>query len=416
MAGVIEYINSFHAFGKAPGLHRIEHLLHKLGNPQKDIACIHVAGTNGKGSVCTYISQIFQSAGLKTGLYISPYVIDFRERFQINGEMISETALTSYIERIKPVLDTISDEDKPTQFDLITAIAFLYFKENGCDAVVLETGLGGLYDSTNIIENPLCTVITSISNDHTAILGDTIEKIALQKAGILKKNNPAVLYPLQEPSAMRVVQQKATDTNSQLTIPDMQQLTVEDMGLSGSRVHYKGLAFSLKLCGAFQPLNAITAIEAVKACGLPIKDKDIITGLEKTIFPARCEVISAEPPILLDGAHNPDGLRALADFIKQHLPRPITAVMGMMADKDISSALKEIAPCFDEIFCVEPNNPRSLTAKGLAELGSRYTNCTPFDTLKEALTAATSKNASVVVCGSLYLATEARPILKGGIK
>lgn len=416
MAEVIEYINSFHAFGKAPGLHRIERLLHNLGDPQKDISCIHVAGTNGKGSVCAYLSNILQCAGLKTGLYISPYVIDFCERFQINGAMISETALASYVDRIRPVVEALPEEDKPTQFDLITAIAFLYFKESGCDAVVLETGLGGLYDSTNIIENPLCTVITSISNDHTSILGDTIEKIAIQKAGILKKNCPAILYPLQEPSAMRVIKQKAINTNSHLTMPNMQKLSVEDLGLAGSRVNYNDLEFSLRLCGNFQPLNAITAIEAVKACGLPIKDNDIIVGLEKTVFPARCEVISTEPPILLDGAHNPDGLRALADFIKQHLPRPVTAVMGMMADKDISSALAAIAPCFDEIFCVEPNNPRSLTAKRLAELGSLYTKCTPFDTLNDALTEAKSKNASTVVCGSLYLATEARPILKGGMK
>ncbi len=411
MSGAIEYINSFKTFGKAPGLHRIGKLLELVGNPQKELSFIHIAGTNGKGSVSAYISNILQCAALKTGLFISPYIIDFRERFQINGEMISEADLEYYTGRVRTATSKLPKEDMPTQFDLITAIAFLYFKEKACDVVVLETGLGGLYDSTNIIEDPLCTVITSISKDHTALLGDTIEEIALQKAGILKPDCNSVLYPIQDPNAKKVIEKTANKLNSQLTVPDLQDLTVTDLGLLGSRVSYKGLEFSLRLCGSFQPYNAITAIEAVKSSGLCVSDTNIIEGLQKTVFPARCEVISTNPPLLLDGAHNPDSMKLLAEFINKHLPRPITAVIGMMADKDITSTLAKIAPCFSEIFCVQPKNPRAVTADKLAEIGADYTKCTPCNSLEDALEKAKETGASVVVCGSLYLASEAKRIL-----
>lgn len=411
MPNAIEYISSFETFGKAPGLHRIEKLLNALGNPQDSLSVIHIAGTNGKGSVSTYISNILQSAKLKTGLFISPYIINFRERFQINGEMISVAELENYINRIKPVIDSLSKEYIPTQFDLITAVAFLYFKENACDAVVLETGLGGLYDSTNIIKNPLCSVITSISMDHTSVLGDTIEKIAMQKAGILKQNCNAVLYPIQHTDSQSVIKQEASRLNCRLTTPDLQQLKAEDLGMQGSRVSYNDYEFSLQLCGNFQPYNAITAIEAVKISGLCVSREAIISGLENTVFPARCEVISKNPPILLDGAHNPDSMQLLAEFINKHLPRPITAVMGMMADKDITSALAKIAPCFNEIFCVQPKNPRAVSADELAKLGAKYTKCTPCNSLNLAISSAKLKGGSVVICGSLYLASEAKKIL-----
>lgn len=414
--GAIEYISSFHAFGKQPGLHRIQRLLELLGNPQLPLPCIHVAGTNGKGSVCCYISNILQCAGLKTGLFTSPYVLNFRERFQINGEMMPLPALETLVEQVRPAVDALAPEDRPTQFDLITAIAFLYFKQNGCDAVVLETGLGGLYDATNIVQRPLCTVITSISRDHTAVLGQTIEEIAAQKAGIIKPGCPTVLYPLQEPAAERIVRQTAARQNSHLILPAINALCVEDLGLQGSRVNYKHYNFSLRMCGAFQPLNAVTALEAVKQSGLRASDAAITAGIEQAFFPARCELLAHNPPLLLDGAHNPDGMRALADVIRQHMPCPVTAVMSMMADKDAAAAMEIIAPCFSHIFCVTPQNPRALPADTLAALGAPYTKCTPCGSPAEALRSARTQGAATVVCGSLFLAAEIRPLIKEGEK
>ena len=410
----IEYISSFHSFGKQPGLHRIGRLLEQLGNPQRQLRCIHVAGTNGKGSVCCYISRMLRCAGLKTGLFISPFVLDFRERFQINGTWISPAELERLTDQIRPAADALSGEERPTQFDLITAIAFLYFRQNNCDAVVLETGLGGLFDATNIIAAPLCTVITSISRDHTAVLGDTIEAIASQKAGIIKPGCPTVLYPVQEPAAERVVRQTAARQNSRLLVPDMDALETEDLGLQGSRVRYYDFSFALRMCGAFQPLNAVTAIEAIRQSGLPVSDAAIAAGAETAFFPARCELLAQCPPLLLDGAHNPDGMRALADFIRRHMPRPVTAVMGMMADKDAAAALETIAPCFSHIFCITPENARALPADKLAALGAPFAPCTPCGTLAEALRAAREQGASTVICGSLFLAAEARPLCKEG--
>lgn len=409
---VIEYISSFHSFGKRPGLHRIRRLLELLGNPQLSLRCIHVAGTNGKGSVCCYISNILRCAGLKTGLFISPYVLDFRERFQINGEMIPQVVLEALTEQIRPVVESLPPEDKPTQFDLITAIAFLYFKQSNCDVVVLETGLGGMYDATNVLQKPLCTVITSISLDHTTVLGQTIGEIAVQKAGIIKQGCPTVLYPVQQPAAERVVRRAAAEQNSSLILPDLSLLKVEDLGLFGSRVSYSHYNFTLRMCGGFQPLNAITALEAVKQSGLNIGDDAITAGIQQAFFPARCELLSQNPPLLLDGAHNPDGMRALQDVVKKHMPRPVTAVMSMMADKDAATAMGIIAPCFSHIFCVASKNARSLTADDLAALGAAYTNCTPCNSPAIALQSALEEGASTVICGSLYLASELRTIVK----
>lgn len=410
MRDAISYIHSFHTFGKAPGLHRISQLLRLLDDPQKQLRCIHVAGTNGKGSICCYISNILCCAGLKTGLFTSPYVLDFRERFQICGKMISEPELENLVNRIRPVVNRMPEADKPTQFDLITAIAFLFFKENKCDAVVLETGLGGLYDSTNVIAQPLCTVITSISRDHTAVLGKTIAEITAQKAGIIKPGCDTVLYPLQEPAAERILRQTALRQNSQLILPDKQALAVTDLGLHGSRVQYGGLNVTLRMCGAFQPLNAITAVEAVRCSGLHISSGAIAAGLEQAVLPARCEVLRTAPPLLLDGAHNPDGMRVLADFIRQHFPRPTVAVMGVMADKEVAAALEIIAPCFTQIFCVTPDNPRALVAEELAKLGAAYTKCTSCNTVAEAL--AYTQDLPTVICGSLFLAAEARKYMQ----
>lgn len=411
MSKAQEYIYSFGAFGKTPGLARINALLKLLGEPQDSLRFIHVAGTNGKGSTCTYISNILRLAGYKTGLYLSPYVLDFRERFQINGEMIAEDELDSLCDTVRAAADKLPRELLPTQFDLITAIAFLYYKAHRCDVVVLETGLGGLYDSTNCIKSPLCSVITSISYDHTAVLGDTMEKIAAQKAGIIKDGCPTAAYPKLPDSALRVICGTAKVKNSAVTVPDLEKLHVKDNGIYGSDVKYGELEFSLKLCGAFQPLNAVTAVEAVRLSGLSVSRENITEGLSSTVFPARCEVLRREPLVLLDGGHNPDGILQLSGFIKSNVKTPAVAVMGMMADKDVESSLGTIAPLFYKIFCVKPQNPRSMSANGLAAVGSKFTECIPCESVKEGIIKALAENNSTVICGSLYLASEARSIL-----
>ncbi|MBQ2391759.1 MAG: bifunctional folylpolyglutamate synthase/dihydrofolate synthase [Clostridia bacterium] len=408
----VDYINSFLKFGSKPGLERISNLLKLLGNPEKDLKFIHVAGTNGKGSTCCYISNILRAAGYKVGMFISPYVLEFRERFQINGEMIPYDELESITQMVKAAVDTLDDEMMVTEFELITAISYIYFKQNKCDVVVLEVGLGGMYDSTNTIDTPCCSVITSISFDHTAILGNTLSEIAAQKCGIIKQSGRCVSYPVQSDGAMSVIKSVAREKQNTLVVPDLNSLAVSDNGIFGSAVRYKGLDFSLRMAGKFQPYNAVVAIEAVKLCGLCISDEQIREGLSNSVFPARCELINNDPIIILDGAHNPDGVTALARLI-ENLPCSPIGVMGMMADKDIDAVMEIIAPLLSKIYCVTPKNPRSISAQELCRIASRYTEAIAFSDTEKAVTEARNENKPLVVCGSFYLASEVRPWLIG---
>ena len=388
----LNYIHSLLRFGSRPGLERIRELLEKLGNPQDSLRFIHVAGTNGKGSTCAMLASALQAAGYKTGLYTSPYITCFRERIRLNGNNISETDLAALTQRVKDVGIEV------TEFEFITAVAFLYFKQKGCDIVVLETGLGGRLDATNVISCPMAAVITGIGLDHTGVLGDTIEQIAGEKCGIIKEGCRVFTTYNQPPSAAAVI-----SAYPDISVPDIYKLGSIESSLDGNTFIYKGTKFQTSLIGRHQIENALLCIEVLRGCGLDIDDKHIIKGLSTTAFPARLELLSREPLVLLDGAHNPHGALALADEIKKH-PSPVL-IMGMMADKDCEQVVSLLAPLCKKVITVTvADNPRSIEASTLADIASRYCpDVTAASDYAEALSL-TYGEQSVVIAGSLYLA------------
>lgn len=395
----LRYIHSLGNFGLPPSCHRIKTVLEKFGNPQNNLKAVHIAGTNGKGSVSAMTASIFKEYGLKTGLFISPYIIDFRERIQINGEYISENDLVDIARRVKETGVEL------TEFEFITAMAFLYFYEREVDILVCETGLGGRFDATNILENKVAAVITKIGLDHTDVLGDTFEKIAFEKCGILR-DCVTVTSPYQNEAALGVIKSNA----KHLIIPDLEQLTVcED-----NTYIYKGEKYHLNLCGDFQIENSLIAIETVVASGYGIPYSIIYKGLEKTFFPARMELISKLPLIILDGAHNPDGAAALCQELKKYSGK-VTAVIGMMRDKDCEEFLKQTLPlCKNAVAVSVKDMPRSLKTNELCQIASKYCECAPAADYSAAISLAQqlAQNEPIFIFGSLYLASGIRPFLK----
>lgn len=413
----LTYIHSLLRFGMKPGLARIEALLKRMGNPQRTLRFVHVAGTNGKGSVCAMLSEILQCAGYKTGLTISPYITDFCERMQINSTPISHEELARQVERLKPLMEEISREGEPvTEFEAVTALAFRWFSEQGCDVVVLETGLGGRFDATNVIETPLCSVITSIGLDHTDILGNTYRQIAFEKCGIIKPDGITVSYPQQEEEALAEIMRMAALQRNTLRMGNAGALEVNRMTVEGSDVVYGRLPLHIPLVGVHQHDNAITAVEAawaLRSAGLAIEDIHIQKGIAKTKWPARLEMLSKKPLVLLDGAHNPDGMRALVQTLKEVLTgRRIVAVMGMLRDKAYKEAAAVLAPLLEKAVCVTVDNPRALSGEALAEeLRTHSVQTQAAKTLEEAISLAfedVGEDDVLLVCGSLYLAGPAR--------
>lgn len=408
----LEYIDSFLVFGSKPGLKRIRNLMKLLGNVQNKLKYIHVAGTNGKGSVCAYTASALTAAGLNTGMFVSPYVYDYSERFQINGEPIPHDELCEIVSEVKSVIDGIDDEFMPTEFEVVTAIGLLWFYRRKCDVVVLEVGLGGLYDSTNIINTPLCSVICSISLDHTAILGDTVELIAEQKAGIIKPNGKTVMYPIGQSGALDVIANTARDMNNELIVPNTDKLKIIGNDMHGTTAEYDGLHFTTGIAGDVQVYNAITAIEAVRAAFPNVSDKAIASGIAAAKMPARCEIIEQSRPIILDGAHNPDGVLTLKNYLTDFIKPPITAIIGMMRDKDVDTVLSELAPCFSKIITVTVDNPRSMTAVQLAETAKKYCdNVVAAESVAKSAEMGLCGDGPLVVCGSFYLMSQIRQLL-----
>ncbi len=390
---ILNYIHSLGNFSLPAGLDRIKKVMNALGNPQDSFKSIHIAGTNGKGSVTAFVSSVFKTAGYKTGSFISPYIIDFRERIQINREFISEEDLCFYAQRVIDTNVTL------TEFEFITALAFLYFKENKIDILVCETGLGGRLDATNVLENLACTVITKIGLDHTEILGDTLEKIAEEKCGIIR-NCPTITTPNQPEKALNVIKSKAQN----LIIPDISMCEADN-----NTYIYRGEKFEISLLGDFQIENSLVAIETVRNSGFNIPYNIIYEGLKNTFFPARLEVISSSPLVLLDGAHNPDGALVLAKELSKFKEKPV-AIIGMMADKNIDEVLKlTLRYCSSAVAVTVPNMPRSMKAGELCAKANVYCECKTAESLEEALALAEGKPS--VVFGSLYLAGSIRPLL-----
>ena len=410
----IEYIHSLERFGIMPGLERISALCEKLGNPQNNLKIIHVAGTNGKGSTCTICANILREAGYKVGLYTSPYVVDFRERIQINGEMIPEIDLAQCVTEVKSAADESGIES--TEFEFITAVAFLYFSKSGCDYVVLEVGLGGRFDATNVIPAPQACVLCSISLDHTSVLGDTVEKIAFEKCGIIKSGSRVIVYPKQKSEALKVITDTCRDYSILPVIPDLSLLTVGETGIYGTKAEYKGISFTLPLAGEHMIYNAITAIESVKSIIPDIPDEAVSSGISKSSMPARLELISDNPLVILDGGHNEDCATALRRYIKSILgDKKITAVISIMADKDYRKYLETVLPCVKRVVACRADVPRALDVSDLAREAEKY--CDDVITVPDAVSAVryaldnAESSDAVIVCGSFYFAGEVRDTL-----
>ena len=418
----LEYIHSINWTFCKPGLERITALCKKLGDPQKHVKFIHVAGTNGKGSVSAMLSSILTKAGYRTGLYTSPYIKHFNERMMIDGEMISEEELTDLTDHIRPVADAM--EDKPTEFELITAIAFLYFARHNCDLVVLECGLGGRLDSTNIIEDPVLSIITGVALDHVSILGDTTEKIAMEKAGIIKKGCPVVFgNNSHDADALRVIRSVAEEKCAPLTVTDEAMLQNVRYSVNETLFDFgRECDYALKLLGVYQPYNAatvLTSISVLRHCGYQISEETVRRGFEAAYWPARFERLSNDPIVIYDGGHNPQGIDVAKRSIKAYFENEkILLLTGVMGDKDYSYMVKELSSLSEHVYTVTPNNPRSLSAFELAEIYRSYgVNATPFLTVEEAVKTAFEdarhQKRPLLILGSLYLYCEVYPLVEG---
>lgn len=409
------YIHGALRFGMKPGLERTAALLKKLGNPQKKLKAVHVAGTNGKGSVCSATASALAAAGYKTGLYLSPYIVDFRERIQINGKMIPEEEMAGETERVKNAADSLAGQEPPTEFELVTAVAFDYFARQECDYVVLEVGLGGRFDATNVIEKPLVSVVTTISYDHTAILGDTLTKIAFEKCGIIKPGGITVSSAGQEPEAMRQIETICKQRQNRLVVPELSAVEILGESIEGLQIRYRGKDLFIPLAGRHQIVNFTAAYEVLtqlsEKYGMLIDDDKIKDGFASVKFPARMEILHKNPLVILDGAHNPSGISTLKDSILRYLGgRKKTVVMGMLKDKDYRTAIAQIASLADRFLAVRPESGRALPAAQTAEVASAFCrNVKSFDDYGQALRAAVEgldERDAVIICGSLYLAGE----------
>jgi dihydrofolate synthase/folylpolyglutamate synthase len=417
----IDYINGTQRFGSKPGLERIARLLGLMGDPQDALKFVHVAGTNGKGSTCAALACALKAAGYRTGLYISPFVLDFCERIQIDGQKISEADVAAEIGYIKPLVEKVAESfEHPTEFEIITAAAFDYFKKQSLDVVVLEVGLGGRFDATNIIKSPLAAVVTSISLDHVDVLGGTLRKITAEKCGIIKEGAVAVSSPDQAPEALDVIKKTCDCKGCQLVIPDLNLARVLNESINGLDMEYKGRRLHIPLAGTHQVNNFTTAYEALDALrgqfGYEIGDEDIVKGFAAVRFPARMEILGRNPLVILDGAHNLAGMRALADSVVKYLkPRTLAVIMGMLGDKDYLGSIALIAPLADSFTAVTPKSTRALDADKTAEIAAKFcgrvrSERDPVKAFREALSDA-GNDGAVLICGSLYLASEMRKII-----
>lgn len=420
----IEALHALPRMGQgAPGLARMQNLCDHLGNPEKELQCIHIAGTNGKGSLAAMTSSILTAAGYKTGLTISPYVVDFRERFQIDGEMIPPRTLANLTEKVLDAIDAIEGEggEKPVEFEAVTALAFLWFAREKCDLVVLETGLGGRCDATNVVPHKLVAAITKIGYDHMEVLGDTLDKIAAEKAGIIKEGTVVVNYPDQPAEAMGPILTAAAEAHTSIITPDKDDLTLLRGKRLENRIDYGGYRAALGLPGTHQANHAAMAVEIALALwrefGYDISDDAILQGLADARMPARIEVLRRHPLLLLDGCHNPDGAKMLAATLtRADFEENLVGVLGVLADKDYKDMLSDLAPCFAKVYTVTPNCPRALSAEELQKEARFHTDAEAADSVADAIRKAVdyadeNNLAGVVVCGSLYLAAEARPLL-----
>lgn len=392
----IAYINTPRWQTSRLGLERIADLLERMGRPQDGLRFVHVAGTNGKGSVCAFVAQVLTCAGFRTGLFTSPYIESFEERIRVDGENIAHADLVRATLAVREHASAMEEQtgDHPTEFELMTAVALEHFRAAKCDIVVLEVGLGGRLDSTNVVESPEVCAITRIGLDHTAILGDTLAQIAGEKAGIVKHGSPVVSWP-QEDEAMAVIRHACAAADAPLVVPDLDALAVEPLVPAGDAscdalvrfFTYQGRRFRTQLLGSYQPANAALAIEVVEQLrlrGWRISDDALARGIALTRWPGRFEAVAHRPLTIVDGGHNPQGARALASSLEDLLASvaewrgdsgehagdrafaDVVFVMGVLADKDYRHMIAPVLPFARAFVCYAPENPRALAAEELS--------------------------------------------------
>ena len=423
----MEYIGGVTARGIVPGLESIRELCKRLGDPQKDVAWVHVAGTNGKGSTLAYVSTILTKAGYKVGRYVSPTIREYRERIQVNGRNISQKDLAEGMGIVKEACDGMVADGlpQPTAFEVETALAFWYFKKKGCELGVLEVGMGGLLDATNVIEGTLVEILASIGMDHMKFLGDSLEKIAGQKAGIIKPGSTVVCMD-QKPEVLEVVQKKADQLGAKLVISKASEATNLHYGLEKQSFRYGNLGrCEIHLAGQFQIANAVLAIDAcreIEAKGYPIPDKAIHEGLMETQWPGRLTLLSKHPLFLADGAHNEDAAEKLAKSIEFYFTNcRLIYIMGILRDKDYDRIIELTHGYAEQIITITPpENPRALPALDLAkEVAKFHPSVTAAESLEEAVEMAkllAGEDGVILAFGSLSYLGKLMDIMDGKTK
>ena len=389
----LEYLEEIAPRGIVPGLDSIRELCARLGDPQNAVKWIHVTGTNGKGSTVAYVSTILKAAGYRVGRYVSPAVRDYRERFCINGRMISQKDFAEGMTLVKDACDSMVAEGlaQPTPFEAETALVFWYFREKKCDLGVLEVGMGGLSDATNLIEGTLVEIIASVGMDHMKFLGKSLKEIATQKAGIIKKGSTVVCME-QSPEVLGVIREKAKNEQAKCVISSASQATKVKCGLEKTTFTYGNLgALEIHLAGEFQVSNAILAIDACREIsekGFPVSGEAIRRGLSETQWPGRLTVIQKRPLFVVDGAHNEDAAQKLAKSIEIYFTNcRLIYIMGVLRDKEYDRIIELTERFADQIITVTPpNNPRALPALDLAkEIAKVHPNVTVAESLEEAV-------------------------------
>ena len=412
------YLDEVSKYGSVLGLESMRELLHRLGDPQNELKFIHISGTNGKGSVLAYLSTILTGAGYRTGRYISPTLFSYRERIQVDGEYIEKESLACHVTAIAAAAEDMQKAGlpSPTVFEIETALAFLYFKEKRCDIVTLEVGCGGLLDATNVITTTLMEVIASISMDHTDLLGDTLAKIAAQKAGIIKPDT-MVVSAQQKSEAAQVIEDTCKEQHCTLQMVDESKISNVHYGAEGQTFSYKTWEnVAISLAGSYQIKNAALALEGVEALrklGYALSDQQVREGLLHTAWRGRFTTLRRDPTVIIDGAHNPAAALELKESLERYFPgKTLYFVMGMFKDKDYAQVIDLTAPLARHIITVEtPGNPRAMPARELAEAVGKVNPSVEWaDSVAhgvEKALAMAGKEDAVIVFGSLSFLGEA---------
>lgn len=397
-----------------PSLAREFELLSALGDPQKRLRFVHVAGTNGKGSACACLASILQAAGYRTGLFTSPHIFEYEERIAIDGMPIDAARFSLLLERIRPVVENMAQ--RPTTFELLTAAAFLYFAEEKCDIVVLEVGMGGRFDATNVITSPLCTVVTPIGLDHTAQLGNSVEAIAGEKSGIIKPHT-RVVCAAEDPRAVAIVKKTCEERDAAFFGVDFSRITDCRFAPDGTVMSLEPYGeIRLPLLGTYQPRNALTAITACEILdhgGVSVPDRAILQGLAEVVWRGRFELLRRDPLFILDGAHNAHGIAAAAESLKTYFPdEKVTFLLGILADKDVDTMLSLLLPLAARFVVVTPPSSRAMDSVSLAaclrESGAQAQVCRSVREGVQTAISLAGKSGRVCALGSLYFSGDVR--------